>query len=361
MIFLAFLLAAILFVLSAALAGVERLHVFGDLPSFLFLLLGLVGYIGIYGHKHIRLGVKTFFAFSFPPDESSVEAGQFFQQLTKFTMRWGLFGMILGLIMALANLDLDTIGYAIAICLLTILYALGLALFVFMPIALRLLPPELPSAISRKWLAIRLLLTGLAIFFLMRLLIVVVVFIVADAKPDTPRIGPIFPGEFVTAVQRAAFTFNPADPSGVSMPQFADVVQRFESVPLVGKMGLYLLGWSPIFWNLTSLVLVVGSWWIFRLASGKRRKLLAAPVIILIGLFWSIQCFVFMLADLDPDRVAVDFLVTMLSTLYAFIAAAGFLLADIIRGFKDPPPLPPAEGAEHAKEIIDRAVEAQRR
>jgi hypothetical protein len=47
----------------------------------------------------------------------------------------------------------------------------------------------------------------------------------------------------------------------------------------------------------------------------------------------------------------------MLTTLYAFIAAAGFLISDMRRGFRDPPPVPPTEDMEQAKAIIDKAVE----
>ena len=53
----------------------------------------------------------------------------------------------------------------------------------------------------------------------------------------------------------------------------------------------------------------------------------------------------------------MDSVVALLPTLYAFIAAAGFLIGDMRRCFKNPPPAPPAEGAEQAKEIIDRVVE----
>ena len=96
------------------------------------------------------------------------------------------------------------------------------------------------------------------------------------------------------------------------------------------------------------------------MASGRRRKWIAAPAIILIGLFWSILGMVIMLCDLDPETLAPGFACSMLSTFYAFIAAIGFLIADMVPGNRSggqPASSDDSEKAEQAKEILDRAVE----
>ena len=67
-----------------------------------------------------------------------------------------------------------------------------------------------------------------------------------------------------------------------------------------------------------------------------------------------------MLADLDPNTIGVGFMVATLTTLYGFIAVTGFLIADMRRSFRAPPPLPPAEGMEEAKRIIDNVVAGER-
>jgi hypothetical protein len=219
----------------------------------------------------------------------------------------------------MTNMDPDTVGPAMAVCLLSCLYALGLALFVFLPIGLRLSPTtsQLPVFLWR--FSLWQLLVGVGVFYLLRCLAVLLTLMIAPDATSNPEI----------VFQRATFALNPADPTDNYFP----------------------------FTDLPSLVLIVGSWWAFRLASGKRRRWVAAPVIILIGIFWSIQCFIFMLADIDPERVGTGFAVTMLPTLYGFIAAAGFLSAAMRRSFQYLSPSSPAEGTEQAKEIIDRAVE----
>ena|GEM_PF-2229433 len=323
MIFLGFLIFALLFVLSVAIS-IAPLYVFGDPSSFLFVLLGLTGYILIYGRKEFICGMKTFFAFSFPPDEDTHETGKFFLRLAEFTAAWGLFGMALGVLWAMVDLNPDTIGVPFALCLLSFLYASGLAVFVFLPIGLRLSPSALQPAVSRR-LAIRLLILGLVGFFLIRCLVVILLRVTMVEPPDWS----------------ALFAFNPADPGG-NYNLFLDLRTLF----------LYI--------DLPSFILMVGSGCAFWLASGTCRALVsvAAPVMILMGIFWSIQCFVLMLSSLDLDTFGIGYVIAMNTTLYGFIAAAGFLIVDMmLRGFNDSPPLPPAEGTEQAKEIIDRVVE----
>ena len=144
------------------------------------------------------------------------------------------------------------------------------------------------------------------------------------------------------SIQQAALAINPADPQG-------------EYSPFVNS------GVIVCYIDIPSLVLVIGGWWVFRLASGKRRELIAAPVVILIGVIGSILGFCLMLADLDPNTIGAGFMVSSLTTLYGFIAAAGFLIADMRRSFRDPPPQPPVEGMEEAKRIIDNVVAGEQR
>jgi len=305
MIFLGFLIIAFLYVANAWIgAGLDSslllMVLSGDPFTFLFVMSGLAGYVLIYGRKEFVRGMKTFFAFSFLPDD---EAGRFFQQLTTFTVRWGLLGMLLGLASVMIDLDPDRMGFGVSISLFSVLYTLGLAGFVFLPIGLRLSPSETYPSFCK--MAVNLSLTGLAVFVLL---------------------------------------------AGIRI--LADL-DNF-STDLFHLLGPHII---LLYLNIPSLVLVVGSWGAFRLASGKRRQGIAAPVMILIGVFWSIQGFVLMLSDFEPEHLGAGSVIALLTTLYAFLAAAGFLIADMWNSFRDPPPVPPAEGTEQAKEIIDRAVE----
>ena len=328
MIFLGFLIIAFLYVASAWIgAGLDSsllLMVLSGAPfTFLFVMSGLAGYVLICGRKEFVRGMKTFFAFSFPPDEDTHETGKFFLRLAEFTAAWGLFGMVIGVLWAMVDLNPDTIGVPFALCLLSFLYASGLAVFVFLPIGLRLSPSALQPAVSQR-LAIRLLILGLVGFFLIRCLVVILLRVTMVEPPDWS----------------ALFAFNPADPGGNYNPFL-----NFH----VAKILIYI--------DLPCFILMVGSGCAFWLASGKCRASVAAPVIILMGIFWSIQSFVLMLSSLNLDTFGIGYVIAMNTTLYGFIAAAGFLIVDMLRGFNDSPSLPPAEGTEEAKEIIDRAVE----
>jgi hypothetical protein len=331
MISLAFLIIAVLFVLAASIQGFALLWIFVDAQSLLFVLLGIAGYFLLFGRKEFRRGVKTFFAFSFPPDEHDLESGQFFLRLSSFTMRWGILGMLLGVIMIMTDLNPDTVGHALAISLLSFLYASGLALFVFLPIGLRLSPPMVqPPGFWR--FSVWHLLFALVAFYLLRCLAAFMMLAVSHDPAES--FGVVF--------QQAAFTINPADPQG-------------NYSPFGYGIFLYI---DPV-----SIVLMVAGWWTFRLASGKRRRWIAAPVVILIGIFWSIQGFVFMLANLNPDTICAGFMVLTLTTLYGFIAAIGFLIVDSIKSGNDKTPSSPAlsDETEQAKQIIDRVVEKERR
>jgi hypothetical protein len=332
MISLAFLLVAVLFVLSVAVLGcgpkLENLLLDGDLtaalseigrclllfvdiPSLGLVLLGIGSYTLLFGPKEFSHAGQAFGAFSFPQDEESVKAGRFFLNLAEFTPRWGVFCMFFGLILMLTNLDPDTIGRGIAISLLSFFYASGLAVFVFLPIGLRLTPSETPPSFRKP--TVRLSLTGLGIFFMIG-------FIIFATNPHG-----FFAGEFVG--------LNP-----------------------------YMI---LLFIDIPSLVLVVGSWWAFRLASGKRREFVSASAVITIGAFWSIQSFVLVFNNLDPDTLGPGIAVSVITLLYASIAAACFLIGDMRRSFKALPPTDSfsrcSEGGEQAKEIIDRVVEHERR
>lgn len=348
MIVLANLLFALLFVLSAAinLAGMDKLWVFLDIPSLSIILLGIAGYVLLFGRQHFRRGVKTCFAMSYPPSEDNAETGRFFLHLAEFIILWGFIGMIFGIVLAMCDLDPTCIGPAIAVALLSPFYALGLSLFVFLPIGLRLSSPA-SLQLSGLWrLSVRQLLLALGIFFLLRCLAVIFALLI---QSDFSLIGPIGAKEFGLVVQRAAtVTHNPVD----------------------YQWGLFDHGIReiPIYIDLPTLIQVLGSWWIFRMASGKRRRGIAAPAIILMGLFWSIMGFVIMLTDIKPnlpDLFASGCVVAMLTTLYAFVAAIGFLIADMRSASKDggvpPSSSAPLEDTEQAKEIIENVVARERR
>ena len=350
MIFLGFLIFAILFVLSVMLCGLDKLIVFWDFPSFMLVSLGIAGYSLHCGRKEFVRGMKVFFAFSFPQDDEAAVTGRFFLRLAEFTLSWGLLIMFFGVVMIMSDLDPDHVGGGMAVSLLSFLYATILSLFVFLPIGLRLSPPTLPM--SGLWrFSIRHWLIAFIGFFLVRCLIVAMLICVQEPG----RTGPMTTQEFGTVVSQAAFMFNPADPQGLVLPS------------LGGGHGMvgYFLGTFFCFFDLPCLVPVVGGWWAFRLASGKRRKMIAAPVVILIGITGTLLGFVLMLCDLDPDTVACGFLVSMITTLYGFIGAAGFLISDMrspgtaLRSV--PGSLDDSEDVEQAKQIIDNVVEKERR
>jgi hypothetical protein len=83
-----------------------------------------------------------------------------------------------------------------------------------------------------------------------------------------------------------------------------------------------------------------------------------------------IQGFCFSLADLDPDKVGFGFATCMTLTVYAVLAATGFLLADIREPGTVSPPVSPVSAngdkvagslTDEAKKIIDNVVERERR
>ena len=349
MISLGFLIFAILFVLSIILGGLDKLPVFLDMPSLLLVSLGIAGYVLLFGRKEFVRGMQVFFAFSFPQDDDAMKAGRFFLRLAEFTLDWGLLLIVVGFIMIMMDLDPNTVGYGMAVSLLSFLYAMILSLFVFLPIGLRLSPPNLPM--SGLWrFSLRHWLIAFVGFFLIRCLIVVI-FIILQA-PD--RAGPITTQEFGNIMSHAAFAFNPADPQGHVLPSIADY-----------SMPIYFLNMFRCFIDMPCLVLVVGGWWAFRLASGKRRKMIAAPVVILIGLHGTILGCVLMLSDIDPELLGCGFLVSMLTTLYGFIGAACFLISDMMSPWTAlrsvPGSLDGSEDVEQAKQIIDNVVEKERR
>lgn len=87
------------------------------------------------------------------------------------------------------------------------------------------------------------------------------------------------------------------------------------------------------------------------LASGRFGGLVSVPVCIAIGVFWSVQGFIFMLCDLDPEWIPAGFLVTMLTSLYGFFVAACMLVIQLPHGLTESPPPdePSSDELESAK------------
>jgi len=210
MIFLAFLLFATFVVSSATIAKVP-LWVFPDGLTFLYILLGVAGYFLLFGRKEFGRGVKTFFAFSYPQDDHSPESGRFFLRLTTFTLSWGLWGVVFGMLGSLVELNPDTVGQTLAFSLLSFLYASGLALLVFLPIGIRLSPPTLPLPISWRF-SVWNLFVGLVAFYLVRCLAVIVALLIPS--PEKPNVLSIPINNPEVVFQRAAFILNPVDSTG---------------------------------------------------------------------------------------------------------------------------------------------------
>lgn len=327
MIAIGFFLAILFIGASVCLGGLDRFQFFFDFYSAMFVLLGIAGYVVLYGCNEFVHGIKMFFASSFPLEEKSVKAGRFFLRLSEFTLVWGFLGMILALVWAMEHLDPKTLGTPFALCLLSFFYATVLAVFIFLPIGLRLSPPKQQPS---PWFAVRLSLIGLGVFFLLRFLIVLLLFSVQSIdRQDAMRFN-----DFGNMVLQAIFAFNPADPRGNY------------------SWGFY--------WDLPSLLFVLLGWGAFRCASGKRRKWIAAPVIIFIGILGSVLGLVLMLSNLNMQQIGPGFMIGMLTALYAFIAAVGFLIADMRNDYRTLPSVSSTEDTGRAKEIIDRVVENER-
>jgi len=298
-----------LFLSSRFFLGVECICFFLDLPSILFILLGVAGFVLLFGRKEFGRGVKTFFAFSYPPNEDNIEVGQFFLRLANFIPSWGVLGMVAGMVLVMGDLNPDTVGPAVAIALFCPFYAIGLALFVFLPIGLRLSPQALQ--LSGFWrFSTRQLFVCLGFLFLLGYLVI-----------------------FFSDL-------------GVFPPRF--------------NLGSILL-----FVDMPSVILMLGSWWIFRMASGQRRRWIGAPAVILMGFFWTIMGIVLMLSNLNPDTLGPGLAVSLITAFYSLIVAIGFLIADIRSesGNSGVPssPVPLDENTEQAKEIIDNVVAKERR
>ena len=211
MIFLAFLIFAALFVMGATAQGWSYIGLFLDVPSLLFTLLGIAGFFLVFGRKEFGRGVKTFFAFSYPQDDHSPESGRFFLRLTTFTLSWGLWGVVFGMLGSLVELNPDTVGQTLAFSLLSFLYASGLALLVFLPIGIRLSPPTLPLPISWRF-SVWNLFVGLVAFYLVRCLAVIVALLIPS--PEKPNVLSIPINNPEVVFQRAAFILNPVDSTG---------------------------------------------------------------------------------------------------------------------------------------------------
>ena len=359
MIFLAFLLFGVLFLLGASANGFHGIWLFLDVPSFLYVLLGVAGFFLLFGRKEFVRGVRTFFAFSYPQDEYSPESGQFYLRLTTFTLTWGLIGLLSGMVLLFYDFQPESIGTALAFCLLSFMYASVLALFVFLPIGIRLSPPTLPLPISWRF-SVWYLFIGLGTFYLIRCIGAILALALAHfaQQPDIPM-EPVFPNELRTIVYRAAnLPYNPVD------PQWGPFQDGFSAKGILSEVFLYI--------DVASWIVMVGSVLLFWMASGRIPRWIMAPVVILLGLFWSILGLVIMLSDVNPETIGSGFSVTMLTTLYAFVAAIGFLIVDMTwSGWTgnyttsqcSPPLSSPAfsESVEQAKEILDRTVENERR
>ncbi len=340
MIFIGFFIVTALFLLSVWIGspGLEKLAVFWDTPSLLLVLLGITAHILHSGRKAFTIGVRTFFAASFPSNEQTIEAGRYFQRLTEFSMGLGVVLMLLGTVVAMVDADPNTVGQWFAVALLSFTYTCSLSLFVFLPIALRLTPLQDRRSFS-TWFTIRLTLFGFGAFFLMRCLIVLLI-TVMQMMPNGEAYGEVYgsvqPNEFGKIVHSATFELNPADIAG-----------EFD----------YLS--APIYWDTPSLVLVFGSLAAILLAGGRFRGLISVPVCITVGVFWSVQGVIFMLCDLDPNTIAAGFMVAMLTSLYGFAAAGFFLVVDMVRDPREsfPSDESPSKESEQAKRIVDNAVD----
>ncbi len=332
---LAILITLVLFLLNLSLGGIDRFWVFlpihCDVPAALFTFLGLFGYTAYKGRKPFFAGLSAVFR---KPKEPNAEIAQYFQQLTQFTLFWGVLGMALGMIWALAWVRLpNIIGTPVACSVFSFMYSGWIAVLLFWPIAMRFSAhplsahpdpsatvfPEgegnttnllenstLHSPLSTLRFPIIATLLAIAAFFLIRALMAILLVCLFNTKAY-PGVEKNL-GDVEMVLWQTFLTINPGDNI---------------------QWEYYL---NPVFyWDVPSFIVIVLGLVAFRLAVGKTNgishsRFTYVPVSIFLGLLWTLEGFTMMLCDLDPDMYGAGTMVSLLTAFYGFLAAVFFAI-----------------------------------
>lgn len=270
-----------------------------DFYSFLFVLLGILTHVFLFGKKKFRPGLRAVFR---SPEKPDREIADYFWSLTFFMLLWGIIGMTMNAVASLYLIpDPDVIGAFFAMSILTFSYSAWIAVMLFLPISLRFSngqntkAVELPNAERRFPVGITLL--GIASYFLTRALMAIL--LLTMMRNWDKNLLPIPSDDALFVLKQAFLTLNPADP-------VADLTY-----------------WQPqMFWDMPSLLLILMSVWAFHLAAGKiQNRMVWIPVCILFGILWSLEGFTMMLSDLDPTKISSGCLVALLTAFYGLLAA----------------------------------------
>jgi hypothetical protein len=280
----------------------QYLGAYLDIPSFLFVLLGVLLHVFLWGKPYFVTGMK---AVANRPQNSHPKIAAYFQQLAIWTLGVGVVGMILSTILGIFLMhDPDKIGIAFGFSLLSFFYAGWLAVMVFQPISVRFSgDSELaPETSTRRWFTILRFpifatLFVLVAFFLTRAVMALGIITMTTNDMSTLVLSRDLPllGELTF------FSINPAN----MRENFIDYLRN-----------------PVIFWDTPSLLFVFGSIGAFRLAAGKlRNRFDWIPVCILFGVLWSIGGLVIIFRGFNPEIYVLGCFVALLSVFYGLIAA----------------------------------------
>lgn len=275
-----------------------------DLLPLSFILVGIAAHVLIFGRKQFLPGLKAILK---RPRQPNPEIAAYFHQLTWFTILLGTSGMAFFALETFADIrEIDHVGAFMAASVLVFVHAGNLALLVFWPIAVRFeTGADKSETGNRLPFPVGLTVMGIVSFFLTRAVMAMLFVSMVLFRPSLAPLVPIQDGEANLVLKLTTLSINPADWQG-------DIFQY----------------WHPqIYYDTPSLMLILLSLGAFRLAAGplKNRKDWI-PISILFGVLWSLEGFICMLSDLDPDKLSSGTMVALLTALYGFIAAIFFLI-----------------------------------
>ena len=288
----------------AVLTANGSLEPYFDSRAFGILAVGITAHIAWFGPQFFLPGLKTVFRLPRAElGETDPKLGKYYRRLTGFTLGFATVVAFVGLLVMLVDLDPESIGKPLAISLLTLIYAIVIALTIFLPISLR----HLPDSVEPKTFPIFFTLTGFADYFLTRALMVALFVALSTLPKEQTGVSfEQFSMEVRMILTRIFFYLNPVD------------MELFE-----GFSGYSLLA----FWQTSGVVLVGILLWGFRVASGRiHNRWTWTPVCILYGLLGTLVGMVLMLSDLNTAYYSIGCMTALLTVFYGMLAAIFFTI-----------------------------------
>jgi len=277
MILLAASIVALLFVLACSLGGIEGLTAHGDLPALLGVLGAVVCFVFTFGYKKFRAGLS---AVLYRPKEPQPEIAECFRKLALSTLALMIVSFSILRFIPDYTPGEPVQHHLLMSAIFIVVYSGWLALLFFMPMANR----HSGGTSNTKY---RLCLIASALLGIVALL----------------AIG-------------AGTCMAKQIPIGNVLQEIADTLNT-------GRVVLLLL-------DFPSLVLVLATIGACRLGMGKvQNQHDWIPVCLFIGILWTLNGMVLMLANFSPEHFVPGLLVASLTTLYACL----FALAALARIF----------------------------